>query len=201
MDMLIAGLVIFLGIHALRVWGEGLRGTLLLRLGPMGFKGAYSIASLAGFYLLIVGYGQARLEPVPLWTPPHGMAHATVALMWVSMVMLAAAEIPRNAIKARLRHPMVLGVKVWALAHILANGTLHDVLLFGGFLVWAVLSFRAARQRDRAALEAGEVAENLPVSGLATIGAVLAGTAAWAAFILVVHVWLIGVAPLPGMAV
>ena len=201
MDMLIAGLVIFLGIHALRVWGEGLRGTLLLRLGPMGFKGAYSIASLAGFYLLIVGYGQARLEPVPLWTPPHGMAHATVALMWVSMVMLAAAEIPRNAIKARLRHPMVLGVKVWALAHILANGTLHDVLLFGGFLVWAVLSFRAARQRDRAALEAGEVAENLPVSGLATVGAVLAGTAAWAAFILVVHVWLIGVAPLPGMAV
>ena len=201
MDMLIAGLVIFLGIHALRVWGEGLRGTLLLRLGPLGFKGAYSIASLAGFYLLIVGYGQARLEPVPLWTPPHGMAHATVALMWVSMVMLAAAEIPRNAIKARLRHPMVLGVKVWALAHILANGTLHDVLLFGGFLVWAVLSFRAARQRDRAALEAGEIAENLPVSGLATIGAVLAGTAAWAAFILVVHVWLIGVAPLPGMAV
>jgi uncharacterized membrane protein len=201
MDMLIAGLVIFLGIHALRVWGEGLRGALLLRLGSMGFKGAYSIASLAGFYLLIVGYGQARLEPVPLWTPPHGMAHATVALMWVSMVMLAAAEIPRNAIKARLRHPMVLGVKVWALAHILANGTLHDVLLFGGFLVWAVLSFRAARQRDRAALEAGEIAENLPVSGLATIGAVLAGTAAWAAFILVVHVWLIGVAPLPGMAV
>jgi len=201
MDMLIAGLVIFLGIHALRVWGEGVRSALVLRLGPMGFKGAYSIASLAGFYLLIVGYGQARLEPVPLWTPPHGMAHATAALMWISMVMLAAAQIPRNAIKARLRHPMVLGVKVWALAHILANGTLHDVLLFGGFLVWAVLSFRAARQRDRAALEAGEIAESPPVSGVATIGAVLAGTAAWVAFILVVHVWLIGVAPLAGMAV
>ena len=200
MDMLIAGLVIFLGIHALRVWGEGVRSALLVRLGPLGFKGAYSIASLAGFYLLIVGYGQARLEPVPLWTPPHGMAHATAALMWISMVMLAAAQIPRNAIKARLRHPMVLGVKVWALAHILANGTLHDVLLFGGFLIWAVLSFRAARQRDRAALEAGEIAESPPVSGVATIGAVLAGTAAWVAFILVVHVWLIGVAPLAGMA-
>ena len=200
MDMLISGLVIFLGIHALRVWGEGVRSALLVRLGPLGFKGAYSIASLAGFYLLIVGYGQARLEPVPLWTPPHGMAHATVALMWISMVLLAAAQIPRNAIKARLRHPMVLGVKVWALAHILANGTLHDVLLFGGFLVWAVLSFRAARQRDRAALEVGEANEALPVSGAATIGAVVAGTAAWAAFILVAHVWLIGVAPLPGMA-
>ena len=201
MDMLIAGLVIFLGIHALRVWGEGVRSALVLRLGPMGFKGAYSIASLAGFYLLIVGYGQARLEPVPLWTPPHGMAHATAALMWISMVMLAAAQIPRNAIKARLRHPMVLGVKVWALAHLLANGTLHDVLLFGGFLIWAVLSFRAARQRDRAALEAGETAESPPVSGVATIATVLAGTAAWVAFILVVHVWLIGVAPLAGMAV
>ena len=200
MDMLIAGLVIFLGIHALRVWGEGVRNALLVRLGPLGFKGAYSIASLAGFYLLIVGYGQARLEPVPLWTPPHGMAHATVALMWISMVLLAAAQIPRNAIKARLRHPMVLGVKVWALAHILANGTLHDVLLFGGFLVWAVLSFRAARQRDRAALEVGEANEAPPVSGAATIGAVVAGTAAWVAFILVAHVWLIGVAPLPGMA-
>jgi uncharacterized membrane protein len=201
MDMLIAGLVIFLGIHALRVWGEGVRSALLVRLGPLGFKGVYSIASLAGFYLLIVGYGQARLEPVQLWTPPHGMAHATVALMWVSMVMLAASQIPRNAIKARLRHPMVLGVKVWALAHILANGTLHDVLLFGGFLVWAVLSFRAARQRDRAALEAGEASDTPSASSAATIGAVLAGTAAWVAFILVAHVWLIGVAPLPGMAV
>ena len=201
MDMLIAGLVIFLGIHALRVWGEGVRSALLSRLGPLGFKGVYSIASLAGFYLLIVGYGQARLEPVQLWTPPPGMGHATVALMWVSMVLLASSGIPRNAIKARLRHPMVLGVKVWALSHILANGTLHDVLLFGGFLVWAVLSFRAARQRDRAALEAGEWAETPPVSGAATAGTVLAGTAAWAAFILVVHVWLIGVAPLPGMAV
>ena len=200
MEMLIAGLVIFLGIHALRVWGEGLRGALLLRLGSMGFKGVYSIASLAGFYLLIVGYGQARLEPVQLWTPPPGMGHATVALMWVSMVMLASAEIPRNAIKARLRHPMVLGVKVWALSHILANGTLHDLLLFGSFLVWAVLSFRAARQRDRAALEAGDVAESPPTSAAATAGAVLVGTAAWAALIMVVHVWRIGVAPIAAMA-
>jgi uncharacterized membrane protein len=200
MEMLIAGLVVFLGVHALRVWGEGLRSALVLRLGPMGFKLAYSLVSLGGFYLLIVGYGQARLEPIPLWTPPRGMAHATLALMWLSMVLLAAAEIPRNAIKARLRHPMVLGVKVWALAHILANGTLHDVLLFGGFLVWAVLSFRAARQRDRAAREAGELAENLPVSTAATVGTVLIGTAAWAAFILVVHAWLIGVAPIAGMA-
>jgi len=201
MDMLIAGLVIFLGIHAMRVWGEGLRGALIQRLGPMGFKGVYSIAALAGFYLLLVGYGQARLEPVQLWTPPHGMAHATVALMWVSMVLLAAAEIPRNAIKARLHHPMVLGVKVWALAHILANGTLHDLLLFGGFLVWAVVSFRAARQRDRAAWAAGEVSEAPPTSRAATLLTLVAGTAAWAAFILVVHVWLIGVAPIAGMAI
>jgi len=201
MDMLIAGLVIFLGIHALRVWGEGVRRALLLRLGSMGFKGVYSIASLAGLYLLIVGYGQARLEPVPLWTPPPGVGHATAALMWVSMVMLAASQIPRNGIKARLRHPMVLGVKVWALSHILANGTLHDLLLFGGFLVWAVLSFRAARQRDRAALEAGDITESPPTSAAATVGAVLAGTAVWAALIMAGHLWLIGVAPIAAMAV
>jgi len=201
MDMLIAGLVIFLGIHALRVWGEGVRRALLLRLGSMGFKGVYSIVSLAGLYLLIVGYGQARLEPVPLWTPPPGVGHATAALMWVSMVMLAASQIPRNGIKARLRHPMVLGVKVWALSHILANGTLHDLLLFGGFLVWAVLSFRAARQRDRAALEAGDITESPPTSAAATVGAVLAGTAVWAALIMAGHLWLIGVAPIAAMAV
>ena len=200
MDMLIAGLVIFLVIHALRVWGEGLRGALLLRLGSMGFKLVYSIASLAGLYLLIVGYGQARLEPVSLWTPPPGMGHATVALMWISMVLLVSSGIPRNAIKARLRHPMVLGVKVWALSHILANGTLHDLLLFGGFLIWAVLSFRAARQRDRAALEAGDMAESPPTSAAATAAAVLVGTAVWAAFVMVVHLWLIGVAPIGAMA-
>jgi uncharacterized membrane protein len=201
MDMLIAGLVIFLGIHALRVWGEGVRGALLLRLGSTGFKGVYSIASLAGLYLLIMGYGQARLEPVLLWTPPPGVGHATVALMWISMVMLASAGIPHNAIKARLRHPMVLGVKVWALSHILANGTLHDLLLFGGFLVWAVLSFRAARQRDRAALDAGDVAESPPTSAAATVGTVLVGTAVWAVFIMGAHLWLIGVAPIAAMAV
>ena len=200
MDMLIAGLVIFLVIHALRVWGEGLRGALLLRLGSMGFKLVYSIASLAGLYLLIVGYGQARLEPVSLWTPPPGMGHATVALMWISMVLLVSSGIPRNAIKARLRHPMVLGVKVWALSHILANGTLHDLLLFGGFLIWAVLSFRAARQRDRAALEAGDMAESPPTSAAATAAAVLVGTAVWAAVVMVVHLWLIGVAPIGAMA-
>lgn len=201
MDMLIAGLVIFLGVHALRVWGEGLRSALVLRLGPLGFKGVYSVASLAGLYVLIVGYAQARLTPVQLWTPPHGMAHATAALMWVSMVLVLAAEIPRNAIKARLRHPTVLGVKVWALAHILANGSLHDLLLFGGFLVWAVLSFRAARQRDRAAWAAGEMAEAPPTSRAATLLTLVAGTATWVAFILVVHVWLVGVAPIAGMAI
>lgn len=201
MDTLIAGLVIFLGVHALRVWGEGLRSTLLLRLGPLGFKALYSVASLGGLYVLITGYAQARLNPVQLWTPPHGMAHATVALMWISMVLVLAAEIPRNAIKARLRHPTVLGVKVWALSHMLANGTLHDLLLFGGFLVWAVLSFRAARQRDRAARAAGEMTEAPPTSRAATLLTLVAGTAAWVAFILVVHLWLIGVAPIAGMVI
>ena len=201
MEMLIAGLVIFLGIHSLRVWGEGLRSALLLRLGPMGFKGVYALASLAGLYVLVLGYAQARLSPVPLWTPPHGMAHATAALMWVGMVLVLAAEIPRNAIKARLRHPTVLGVKVWATAHILANGTAHDLLLFGSFLVWAVLSFRAARQRDRAAWAAGDMAQDPPTSRAATLLTLVAGTAVWVAFILVVHVWLVGVAPIAGMGI
>jgi uncharacterized membrane protein len=108
----------------------------------------------------------------------------------VSFVFLVAAYVPRNRIKAALRHPMTLAVKVWALAHLLANGTLADLLLFGGFLLWSVLVFRAARKRDRAS-----PAAVLPSSGAATIATVFIGLGAWAAFAFWAHAWLIGVRP------
>lgn len=148
---LIAGLVIFLGTHSLRVLGEGYRRRLIAQWGEMPWKAGYSLLSIAGLALLIYGYGLARQAPVPLYDLPLGLRHASTLLSWFAMVLLVAAYIPGNWFKVKWRHPMVLGVKLWAFAHLLANGNLADVILFGSFLLWAVASFSAARKRDRAA--------------------------------------------------
>lgn len=190
MTLLILGLVIFLGAHSTRIFAEGWRGAQLARLGEKGWKGLYSVVSLVGFVLLVWGYGVARQEPVPLWTPSIGMRHVASLLTLVSFIFLAAAYVPRNAIKARLGHPMTLGVKVWALGHLLANHTLADLLLFGGFLVWSVLCFRAARARDRAA---GTMRPAGTAAGTALT--VVVGVGAWVAFALWLHGPLIGVRP------
>jgi len=151
MALLILGLILFLGTHSMRVLGEGPRSALLGRLGEGGYKGLYSLLSLGGIVLVAIGYGAARENPQLLWIAPIWTRHLAALLTLVSFVLLAAAYVPGNAIKARLHHPMVLGVKVWALAHLLANHTPADVVLFGSFLVWAVLDYRAAKARDLAA--------------------------------------------------
>jgi uncharacterized membrane protein len=190
MTMLVLGLLVFLGVHSVRILAEGWRGRFIAQRGEGVWKGLYSLVAVAGFVLLLWGFGQARQSPVPLWTPPTGMRHAAALLTLVAFVLLVAAYVPRNHLKTRLRHPMVLAVKVWALAHLLANGTLADVVLFGSFLVWAVLSFRAARQRDRAQPPA-PVQPSLP----ATLVTVLVGGVAWAAFAFWAHGAWIGVRP------
>lgn len=190
MTLLVLGLILFLGIHSTRVWGEGWRNARIARLGPNGWKGVYSAISLAGFVLIVYGYGQARLQPMALWTPSVGLRHLASLLTWVSFILLAAAYVPRNAIKARLHHPMTLAVKTWALSHLLANHTLADLLLFGGFLVWSVGVFRAARARDRAA---GTSYAAGTASGTALT--VAAGTGTWIVFALWLHGPLIGVRP------
>jgi uncharacterized membrane protein len=190
MLVLLLGLVIFLGVHSTRIVAEGWRTRMLAKLGENGWKGAYSIASLAGFVLIVIGYGMARQESVVLWNPPIATRHIAGLLMLASFILLVAAYVPGNGIKSRLRHPMVLSVKVWALAHLLSNGTLADVLLFAGFLVWAVLSFRAARGRDR---EAGVV--GTPGKASATAITVLVGAIAWAVFAFWAHRVVIGVRP------
>ena len=191
MSLLIFGLVLFLGVHSVRIVAEPWRTRMLGRLGENGWKGAYTAASLTGFALIVWGYGMARQQPVVLWASPTWTRHLAALLTLPAFVMLVAAYVPANAIKARLKHPMVLAVKVWALAHLLANNTLADVLLFGGFLVWAVFSFRAARQRDRAS--------NIvypPGRAGPTAVTVVVGVAAWAAFAFWGHAALIGVRPL-----
>ena len=190
MTLLIAGLLLFLGIHSVRVFGEGPRTQLRARLGENGYKGLYSLLSLAGFVLLVYGYGAARLEPTVLWASPLWTRHLAALLTLPAFVLLVAAYVPGNLFKSRLHHPMVLGVKTWALAHLLANNTLADLLLFGSFLVWAVLDYVAARRRDRAA---GTVYVAGPLWRDAL--AVIIGVVAWAAFAMWLHRVLIGVAP------
>ncbi len=190
MVYLIAGLLVFLGAHSIRLVADGWRSRTVARLGEGAWKGIYSVFSLAGFALLVWGYGQARQQPVLLWSPPVATRHVAALLTLIAFVLLAAAYVPRNYFKARLHHPMLLGTKVWALAHLLANGTLADVLLFGSFLAWAVVAFAASRRRDRA--NGVVYASGAVVPTLITVGA---GTLAWIAFAFWLHRPLIGVHP------
>jgi uncharacterized membrane protein len=192
MTAFILGLVIFLGVHSLRIVAEPWRGTLRARLGEGPFKGLYSLLSIAGFGLLVWGFGQARQQPVLLWPDLGWARHLAALLTLVSFVLLVAAYVPGNGIKARLHHPMVLGIKVWAFAHLLANNRLADLLLFGSFLVWAAFSYRAARQRDRAA---GTIYP--PGHTGATLATVAIGAGAWAVFAFWAHGLLIGIRPFP----
>jgi uncharacterized membrane protein len=149
MALLILGLVLFLGAHSTRIFAENWRQATLERLGEKAYKGAYTLVSLGGFGLMMFGFDQVRWDSPVLWSPPVWAKHGAAVLMLVSLVLLACAHAPRNAVKAKLHHPMVLSVKVWALAHLLANPRAADLVLFGAFLLWSVLNFRAARQRDR----------------------------------------------------
>lgn len=190
MGMLILGLVLFLGVHSTRIVAEGWRSTMIRRLGVGRWKGLYALLSFVGLGLVVWGFGLARQQPVQLWAPPYFTRHVAWLLTLVSFILLAAAYVPRNAIKARLHHPMVLAVMVWAVAHLLANGNVGHVVLFGSFLVWAALSFRAARARDRAART---LYPSGTVSGTALT--VVAGALAWAGIAFWAHGLLIGIRP------
>jgi uncharacterized membrane protein len=190
MTLLLLGLILFLAVHSMRIVADDWRGAQIARLGLGPWKGLYSLLSIAGFVLLVWGYGIARQHPVELWSPPLWARHVAALLMLGSAVLLVAAYVPRNGIKARLHHPMLLAVKLWAVAHLLANGSLADVLLFGAFLVWAVLDFRAARRRDRASQ-----AVYAPGTASGSVATVAIGVAAWAVFAFWLHGPLIGVRP------
>lgn len=191
MTALIAGLLLFLGPHAVRIFADGFRQRQIAAHGLGRWKALYSLLSLAGLVLIVWGYGQARLHPVLLWEPPRGLRHAALLLTLVAFVLLAASDSPRNHIKAAVHHPMVLGVKVWAFAHLLANGMLADVLLFGSFLVWAIVLYAVSRRRDR---REGTVYPPGTLRG--TVITLVAGVGVWLLFLFWLHTWLIGVSPL-----
>jgi uncharacterized membrane protein len=193
MATLILGLVLFLGIHSVRIVADGLRSRFIARRGLPTWKAVYAAIAIAGFVLICVGFGQARQQPVALWSPPRWTHDLAALLTLVAFILVTAACVPANGIKARTKDPMILGVKTWALAHLLANGTLADVLLFGSFLAWAVLDFRAARLRRRAGAEPAIAA---PRRGRSAI-TIVVGILAWMLFAFHLHLPLIGVQPIP----
>ncbi len=190
MAYLVLGLILFLGTHSLRIVANNWRTQTIARVGEMPFKGMYSLVSIIGFALVVWGFSVARETPVMLWMPPRGLRHAAALLTLIAFVLLAATYVPSNAIKARFHHPMVLAVKTWALAHLLANGNLAHVVLFGSFLVWGVLCFIAARRRDRA--------QNTVYSAgsfKGTVTTLIVGSLAWAIFALWLHGLILGIRP------
>lgn len=191
MVSLVLGLVLFLGVHSLRVFAADWRAAQRAKMGEGPWKGIYSLVSIAGFALIVWGYGESRSEPINLWFPPFWTRHLAALLTVPAIVLLVAAYVPGNQLKAKVKHPMILGVKLWAFSHLIANGRLSDVLLFGGFLIWAIALFRASRARDR---NDGVVYEGHSVP--ATAVTVVVGLGLWALFTFVLHARWIGVAPL-----
>lgn len=190
MSALVLGLLIFLGVHSIRIVAEDWRAEQIARLGEKRWKAIVSLVSAVALVLLIWGYGQTRAMSVELWMPPTWTRHLASLLTVLAFVLLTAAYVRGNHVKAALGHPMVAGVMLWAFAHLLANGRLNDVLLFGAFFLWAVVDFVASRRRDRAA------GTRYPQGTLPRDALVLTlGLIAWALFAFAGHKWLIGVAP------
>ncbi|KWF63042.1 NnrU family protein [Burkholderia pseudomultivorans] len=190
MLVLILGLAIFLGVHSVRIVADGWRSATIARIGEKGWKAGYSIASIIGFVLIVRGYGIARENATLLWVSPVGVRHLTGMLTAIAFVLISASYVPRNRIKTLVGHPMVAGVMVWAIAHLLANGTLHAVVLFGAFFVWSLVDFIVSRARDR------RDGVRYPAGGLrGDVVAVVGGVVVWAVFALFLHGWLIGVRP------
>ena len=190
MTWLVLGLFLFLGTHSVRIFAESWRGGRIAKMGLKPWKGVYSVISIIGFVLIVWGYGVARGAPVVLYAPPVWTKHVAALLTIPAFILLAAAYVPGTRIKRAVGHPMVAGVKSWAFAHLLANGTLADVVLFGAFLVWSIADYIVARRRDRAV---GMVYVVGPVSR--DIIAVVVGLVAWAAFAFWLHGAWIGVRP------
>ncbi|WP_353201672.1 NnrU family protein [Polynucleobacter sp.] len=190
MALFLIGLVIFLGSHSTRIFAESWRNNMIDRIGEVKWKGLYTIISLIGFIIMVIGYGQARQSTVVLWQPNSFLIYIALVLNLIAFIFLAGSSPSNNAIRLKLKHPMILGVKVWALAHLLSNGTLVNLILFGAFLIWAVLDFRSARKRPV------HTPEKAIVSTKATVITIASGIILWIIFIFGLHQYLIGVSPL-----
>jgi uncharacterized membrane protein len=191
MAILVLGLLIFIGVHSIRIVAAPWRAAQIERFGPQAYRGTFAVLSALGFVLIVYGYGLSRRYPLPVWLPPFWMAHVTALFTAIAFIMIAAAYVPGNHFKRALGQPFVSGVALWAFAHLLANGTLNAIVLFAVFLVWALFELRGENRRDR---EAGVVYPPGQVSRDGIV--VVVGLVAWAVFAFWLHGPLIGVRPL-----
>jgi uncharacterized membrane protein len=192
MLFLVLGLVLFLGVHSVSIVNRGARDAMVARIGGNAWRGAYTLVSLLGFALIVWGYGLARQQPVVLYSPPAWLRHLAWLLLLPVFPLLIAAYM-RGRIKAAVKHPMLLATKLWAIAHLLANGTLGAVLLFGGFLAWAIADRVSVKKRDNNPAIAQPVPAH-PVLAHDLI-AIVVGLALYGWFFVQGHAWLIGVSP------
>jgi uncharacterized membrane protein len=190
MALLIVGLVLFLGVHSVAIVAPALRARMIQRLGEGAWKGLYALVSLIGFVLICYGFGLARQAPVILYLPPTWLRHVALLLMLPVFPLVLAAYLP-GRIKTAAKHPMLAGVKFWAFAHLLANGLLADVLLFGGFLAWAVVDRISLKRRSTP-----QALRTAPPGPWNDAIAVVLGLAIYALLIGWAHVRLFGVSPL-----
>lgn len=190
MALLILGIILFIGVHMIRVVAPGFRQAMIAKLGKGGWGGVHSVLSIVSLVVLAWGYAAAPI--VNLWFPPVGMSHLTATLMLLASICLVAGFLPAGHIASKTKHPVVLAVKIWATAHLLSNGDLRSVLLFVAFLAWGVI----LRINYKRRLRAGEITPQAFVSARFDALAIAGGVALWALVTFWLHEMLIGVAPL-----
>lgn len=186
MAALVTGLILFLGVHSIAIIAAGWRERMRARFGERRWKGLYSLVAALGLVLVIYGYGAARENPAVVYTPPYLLRHAAAVLLLPVFPLIFAAYLP-GRIKTSLRHPMLVGVMLWAVAHLITNGTTADVLLFGGFLVWAVADRMSFARRPPQTLRTA------PPSRLNDGLAIGLGLGVYVLFVFWLHEALIGV--------
>lgn len=190
MTLLILGIILFVATHLIRVVAPGFRLSMIERFGDKGWRVINSVMSLVSLIVLIWGYATAPV--INLWFPPMGMNHLTTTLMLFAMICLVAGFLPAGHIATKTKHPIVLSIKIWAAAHLLANGDLASVLLFASLLAWGVILRINYKRRVRA----GELVLKPFVSARYDAIAVVGGIVLWAVILMWLHELLIGVAPL-----
>jgi uncharacterized membrane protein len=188
MTLLILGIILFLGLHLLPTV-PGLRNRLIGRLGEKGYKALFALLSVAAFVVLVWGF--ARAPVIQVWSPPSWTRWVAIVLMIPAFILLVAAYVP-GQIKAKVRHPFLVAIKTWALAHLIANGDLASIVLFGSFLLYAVYDRIAVKRREGTGLI------TVPNTGAARndVISLVVGLLLYVAFLLWLHPLLIGTSPL-----
>lgn len=190
MEILLVGLALFLGVHSISIFSQPFRDRVAIRFGERSWQALHGLISVIGLAFIVWGYGLVRQEPMVLYTPSLWLRHVALLLLLPMFPLLLATYLP-GRIRQAVGHPMLAATKLWAFAHLLANGMLHDVLLFGAFLIWAVADRISMKWRSP------PPAPVAPPSKLNDLVAIVGGLVLYAWFLLHGHAWLFGVPPLP----